>query len=92
MADDDAVRLVVAALLALVAVVVGGVLRLQAPLCLGAVALLSLALDQWGAEIVRMPRWITLGVVGGLLMWIGATFEHRRRDLRRTTEAVSRFG
>jgi hypothetical protein len=92
MADDDAIRLVVAAALALAAVIAGGVLRLQAPLCLGAIALLALAIDQWGDEIVRMPRWITLGVVGGLLMWIGATFEHRRRDLRRTTEAVGRFG
>lgn len=92
MVDDDAVRLVVAALLGLAAVIVGGVLRLQAPLCLGAVALLLLAIDQWGDDIVRMPRWITLGVVGVLLMWIGATFERRRRDWRRTTEVVGRFG
>jgi hypothetical protein len=92
MVDDDAVRLVVAALLALAAVIAGGAWRLQAPLCLGAVALLLLAVDQWGDDIVRMPRWITLGVVGVLLMWIGATFEHRRRDWRRTTELVGRFG
>lgn len=92
MAADDAVRLVLAALLALAAVLAGGVLRLQAPLCLGAVALLALAVDQWGDDIVRMPRWITLGIIGVLLMWIGATFEHRRRDWRRTTEVVSRFG
>lgn len=92
MADDDGVRLVVAALLGLAAVIAGGVLRLQAPLCLGAVALLLLAIDQWGDDIVRLPRWITLGVVGVLLMWIGATFEHRRRDWRRTTEVVGRFG
>ena len=74
MADDDAVRLVVAALLALVAVVVGGVLRLQAPLCLGAVALLSLALDQWAPRSFGCRAGSPSGVVGGLLMWIGATF------------------
>lgn len=91
-ADGSPVRLIVAALLSLAAVIAGGVLRLQAPLCLGAVALLTLAIDQWGAQIVGMPRWITLGAAGVLLMWIGATFEHRRRDWRRTTEVVGRFG
>ncbi len=92
MADDDGPRLIVAALLSLAAVLAGAVLRLQAPLVLGAVALLALAIDQWGDEIVRMPRWITLGAVGVLLMWIGATFEARRRDWRRASGVIGRFG
>ncbi|MEI6253209.1 MAG: hypothetical protein WCP30_10415 [Mycobacteriaceae bacterium] len=90
--DNDAVRLIVAALLSFAAVVVGAVLRLQAPLCLGAVALLAIGIDQWGADIIRMPRWITLGAVGVLLMWIGATFEHRRRDWRRASDVFGHFG
>lgn len=89
---EDVPRLIVAAILSLAAVIAGAVLRLQAPLCLGAAALLALAIDQWGEEIVRMPRWISVGVVGVLLMWIGATFEARRRDWRRASEVVSRFG
>lgn len=91
-ADRDLVRLVFAAVLSLAVVVAGAVWRLQAPLFLGALALLVLAVDQWGDDIVRMPRWISLGAVGLLLMWVGATFERRRRDWRHATAAVGRFG
>lgn len=92
LAHQDATRLIAAAVLAFAAVVAGAVLRLQAPLGIGALALLILAIDQWGEEIVRLPRWITLGVIGVALMWIGATFEHRRRDWRRASDVVGRFG
>jgi hypothetical protein len=92
LADGDATRLITAAVLSFAAVTGGAVRRLQAPLGIGAVALLLLAIDQWGEEIVRLPRWITLGVIGVALMWIGATFEHRRRDWRRASDALSRFG
>ena len=90
--DGDAVRVAVAVALALAAVIAGAVRRLQAPLCLGAAALIVIGLDQWGADLVRMPRWITLGAAGVLLMWIGATFEHRRRDWRRAAEVIGNFG
>lgn len=92
MTDDDVVRLIAAAVLSLAVVIAGAVWRLQAPLVLGGAALLMLAVDQWGEEIVRMPRWITLGVVGVLLMWIGATFEARRRAWQRASEAFGRLG
>jgi uncharacterized membrane protein AbrB (regulator of aidB expression) len=78
--------------LSLAAVIAGALLRLQAPLCIGAVALLLIGMDQWGADLVRMPRWITLGAAGVLLMWIGATFEHRRRDWRRASDVIGTFG
>jgi hypothetical protein len=65
---------------------------LQAPLCVGAAALVVLAVDQWGAAIVALPQWISLGTVGVLLMWIGATFEHRRHDWRRASAAIGRLG
>ncbi len=92
LAHEDPTRLVAAAVLSFAAVVAGAVLRLQAPLGIGATALLILAIDQWGEEIVRLPRWITLGLIGIALMWIGATFEHRRRDVRRASEVLGRFG
>lgn len=90
--DDDLPRLIVAAVLSLAVVIGGAVWRLQAPLCLGAAALLALAIDQWGDEIVAMPRWISVGAVGVLLMWIGATFEARRRDWRKASQSFGRFG
>jgi hypothetical protein len=92
LSDGDSARLIAAAVLSFVAVIAGAVRRLQAPLGIGAVALLILAIDQWGAEIVALPRWITLGVIGVALMWIGATFERRRRDWRQASDAFARFG
>ena len=89
--NADTPRLVAAALLCLVAVLAGAVLRLQAPLLLGALGLLVLGLDHWGGYLVALPRWITLGAVGAVLMWVGATIEHRRRDWRRASDAISHF-
>ena len=89
--NDDTVRVVIAALLCLAAVLAGAVLRLQAPLLLGAAGLVVLGIDQWGGYLVALPRWITLGVVGVVLMWVGATFEHRRRDWRRASDAIGHF-
>jgi hypothetical protein len=65
---------------------------LQAPLLLGALGLAVLGIDQWGDYLVGLPRWITLGSVGVVLMWIGATFEHRRRDWRRASDVIGHYG
>ncbi len=89
--DGDTVRLVVGALLCLAAVLAGAVWRLQAPLLLGAAGLVVLGVDQWGGYLVQLPRWITLGAVGVVLMWVGATFEHRRRDWRRASDVIGQF-
>ena len=89
--NGDTVRLVVAALLCLAAVLAGAVWRLQAPLLLGAAGLVVLGIDQWGGYLVALPRWITLGAVGVVLMWVGATFEHRRRDWRHASDVIGRF-
>ncbi len=89
--DDDTLRVVVAALLCLAAVLTGAVLRLQAPLLIGAAGLVSLGVGQWGGYLVQLPRWITLGAVGVVLMWVGATFEHRRRDWRRASDVIGQF-
>lgn len=89
--NGDTARVVAAALLCLAAVLTGALLRLQAPLLLGAAGLLVLGVDQWGGYLVQLPRWITLGAVGVVLMWVGATFEHRRRDWRRATDVIGRL-
>jgi uncharacterized membrane protein AbrB (regulator of aidB expression) len=89
--NDDTARLVAAALLCLVTVLAGAALRLQAPLFVGAMGLAVLGIDQWGGYLIALPRWITLGAVGVVLMWVGATIEHRRRDWRRASDAISHF-
>jgi hypothetical protein len=92
MARDDTTRTILAAVLALAVVGFGAAQRLQAPLVLGSVALLALAVDTFGPAVVRLPRWLPLAVIGVLLMWIGATFEKRRESAERATRRLLRFG
>jgi hypothetical protein len=68
-------------------VVVGVVLRWQAPVVLGGLVLAAHAVVQLGPWVVRtvagQPRWVVLGVVGTLLLVLGATYERRLREMRR---------
>ena len=91
-ARDDPLRAAAVAVVAFVIVVLGAWKRLQAPLALGSLALLVLAIDTFGPEAARLPRWVPLAVVGALLMWIGTTFERRRDDARRATRRLAHFG
>ena len=45
-----------------------------------------------GPTVARLPRWLSLAVIGVLLMWIGATFEKRRDRARRATRTLLDFG
>ncbi len=56
--------------------------RLQAPLVLGGATLLVLAVDALWPVAAQVPRWVTIGTVGLLLLWLGATAEHRLSELR----------
>ena len=80
------------AVIAFVVVLFGAWKRLQAPLAIGATALLVLAIDTFGPAAARLPEWVPLAAIGVLLMWIGATFERRREDARRATDQLLRFG
>lgn len=80
---------------ALVVVLVGGWQRLQAPLLLGGGVLAAVTLHElapWVSEVVAaLPRWVPLAAAGLLLLLIGATYEQRRRDLRRVRETFVRM-
>jgi hypothetical protein len=89
--NDDPVRSVIAGSAAFVLVIVGARRRLQAPLFLGAVALLVLAIDTVGPVAVRLPRWVVLAIPGAILLWIGSNFERRREVMREATQRFSRF-
>jgi hypothetical protein len=71
---------------ALAVVLAGARGRLQAPLVLGAATLVVLAADAALPVAARLPRWVSVGGTGLLLLWLGATAERRLarlRDLRR---------
>ncbi|MEU5724005.1 hypothetical protein ABZ783_19560 [Micromonospora sp. NPDC047738] len=74
-------------------VVLGGAARRwQAPVVLGAVTLVPLALHELARGWDLLPRWIYLGLGGLALIALAATYERRRRDLARLRAAVGRMG
>ncbi len=91
-AHDDTARTLIAAVMAFAIVALGAWKQLQAPLVLGSVALVTLAVDTFGPEVARLPRWLPPAVTGLLLMWIGATFETRRDRAKRATQTLLHFG
>ncbi len=73
------------------AVAFGAEAALKAPLVLGTVALVVLAIDALRPAAVDVPKWIPIGVAGALILWIGATFERRMTTLRRLNSAYHRL-
>jgi hypothetical protein len=71
---------------ALLVVLAGARARLQAPLVLGGVTLLVLGLDALAPVAAQLPRWVTIGAAGLLLLWLGATAERRLARLRELRE------
>jgi hypothetical protein len=74
-------RAILVIVLALVAIVVGAARRLAAPFLLGIVVLpvenVLAFVVQIGRGIESMPWWITLSVVGAVLLTIAVTYERR---------------
>lgn len=77
--------LIAAAGLAVLGAGVG--LHWAAPLVAGAATTAVLAVRHLGPVVEGLPRWISLGTVGVLLLLVGITWEARLRDLR----AASRY-
>lgn len=67
---------------ALLVLLAGAHTRLQAPMVLGAGALLMLGLDALWPVAARVPRWAAIGTIGLTLLWLGATAEHRLAQLK----------
>jgi len=67
---------------ALLVVLAGARARLQAPLVLGGVTLVVLGADAVAPVAAQLPRWVTIGAAGLLLLWLGATAERRLNRLR----------
>jgi hypothetical protein len=71
----------------LAALVVGLGRLWAAPFAAGALTTAVLALRHLGPVVEGLPRWISLGAVGLLLLLVGVTWEQRRRDV----QAASRY-
>jgi hypothetical protein len=84
-------RVLLLAVAAVVTIIVGAAAGLQAPIVIGAGALLALAINASVPVADEVPRWIPIGVAGLLLLWFGATFERRMTTVRRATAAFRRL-
>jgi hypothetical protein len=91
-ARNDDGRAIAVGLAALLIILAGAYRRLQAPIVLGALALLILGVDKLGPTAVRLPRWLMLAFAGSVLLWVGTTFERRRDDAMRAARRFEQLG
>lgn len=92
LADSGLMRPLLLGAGALVVVLVGARLRLQAPLLLGGATLAAVALIQIAPYAAALPRWVSIAVAGIILLLVGATYEQRLRDVRRLQARVEALG
>jgi hypothetical protein len=90
--DSGDLRPLLLGLAALAVLGLGVGRRLQAPLLLGGAVLAVDAVVQLAPSLVAVydavPRWVTIGTVGLLLVGAGATYERRVQDLRRVGRSI----
>ena len=85
-AEPTALRLVLVLTAAAALTVAGTLLHRQAPFVVGAGVLAVVAVGRLAPYAPLLPRWVTLGAAGLLLLVVGATYERRRQQAR---EAVA---
>lgn len=77
-------RAVLVMVLALIAILIGSRLKLAAPFLIGIVVLpienVFVFLVQIGKGVESMPWWVTLAVIGAVLLIIAVTYERRQGD------------
>jgi hypothetical protein len=88
-AEPTALRLVLVVAAACALTVVGTVAHRQAPFVVGAGVLAFVTVGRLAPYAPLLPRWVTLGTAGLLLLVLGATYERRRQQAR---EAVAWVG
>ncbi|MBG6239736.1 putative membrane protein [Mycetocola sp. CAN_C7] len=90
--DPQTWRAILVIVIALVAILVGSSLKLAAPFLIGIVVLpienVLVFLVQIGRGIESMPWWITLAVVGAVLLIIAVTYERRAGEENSITDRL----
>lgn len=77
---NDVARPLVVLGVAVAVTIAGASTRLRAPLLVGAVTAVVMAVDQVFPVVAQLPRWLTIGSLGVVLLVVGATFERRRQQ------------
>ncbi|MFB4281499.1 SCO7613 C-terminal domain-containing membrane protein [Nonomuraea sp. MTCD27] len=80
---------------AFAATLAGAWTRLQAPLILGGGVLVVTAAHEFAPTLAELmgegPRWLPIALAGAFLLFTGATYEHRLRDLRKIRRLIVRM-
>jgi uncharacterized membrane protein YdfJ with MMPL/SSD domain len=75
---------------AAVAIMMIGVrFTLQAPFVIGATVLAKIGLWQFLEVAPLIPRWITLGAAGVILLAVGATYERRLNEAKQAARWIT---
>jgi hypothetical protein len=90
-AEPSALRLVLVVVAAGALTVVGTLGHRQAPFVVGAASLVFVVLGRLTPYAPLAPRWLTLAVVGLLLLALGATYERRRQQAREAVAWVAQM-
>jgi len=86
---SEPLRLVLVVAVATACAVLGTVTHRQAPFLIGLGVLLAVAVSELGPYATLIPRWVSLGSAGVVLLALGATYERRLGQAR---EAVAWVG
>lgn len=76
----DVARPLVVLGVAVAVTIAGASTRLRAPLLVGLLTAVVMAVDQVFPVVERLPRWLTIGTLGVVLLVVGASFERRREQ------------
>ncbi|MEV0593046.1 SCO7613 C-terminal domain-containing membrane protein [Nonomuraea cavernae] len=94
-ADTEWRRSLALGVLALAVLLAGARSRLQAPTVIGGVTLAGVVVRELAPYVSEMlltvPRWVPIAVGGLLLVLVGATYEARKRDLKRLRDSLARM-
>jgi hypothetical protein len=91
-AEPTALRLVLVLAAATLLTVAGALLHRQAPFVIGAGVLFVVTVGRLAPYAPLLPRWVTLGAAGLLLLVVGATYERRRQQAREAVAWVAQMG
>jgi hypothetical protein len=90
-AEPTAARLVLVVVAATLVTLAGTVVHRRAPFVIGATTLAFVVVGLLGPDVLLLPRWLTLGTVGLLLLVVGATYEQRRQQAREAVAWVAQM-
>ncbi|MEU4601408.1 hypothetical protein AB0F43_00380 [Kribbella sp. NPDC023972] len=87
--NDNWIRVTLVVAAALTVIVAGAQLGRQAPFVIGAAVLAKIGIWQFVEVAPLIPRWITLGAAGAVLLAVGATYERRLSQARHAARWLS---